>query len=246
MGKARTGADLAGAPVDHLFLNLAEQVKMPFVQIAYAAELLTGAQNDIAESERLRRTIALSSQNALRLIDGYLLSVSLQQASQLDLEPVSISSILYDSAQDLQAYANALGCELRLNLGGKYQPVMTHRAALRSALVALGYSFIEAATNHEADQKPVVSLGLRRNAAGISAGVYSNNTSLTPALLQSARKLHGQVHQPLMNFDSTNASGVFIADALLGYLQTPLKVAKQGGLHGLAATLMPSGQLSLV
>lgn len=247
MGKARSvQSDTTDVQIDDVFLNLAEQLKMPFVAIAYAAELLQGSHDNIAETEQLRRTIALSSQNALKLIDGYLLSVSLQRQGRLEFEPVSMSSVLYDSAQDLHAFAQAMGCELRLQVHGKYEPVMAHRQAVRSALTALGYVFIEAATNHESEEAPVVSLVVRRNPGGISTGVYSNNSNLTATLLNQARKLQGRVHQPLGGLDSGNASGVFIADTLFAQLQTTLKVARSRGLYGLAATLPPSRQLNLV
>lgn len=233
-------------PTDDLFLNLAEQVKMPFVQIAYAAELLTGADSNAAENERLRRVITLSSQNALHLIDGYLLSVELQRRGQLELEPVSMSSVLYDSAQNLQAYANEHGCELRLQIGGKYQPVMAHRPALRSALLALGYSFIDAADMHDPEKKSIVSMIVRRNPGGISAGVYADNPHLNAELLERARGLKGLVHQPMKNFDNGNAGGVFIADALFSSMHSTMKASRTFGLYGLAANFSPSRQLSLV
>ncbi len=246
MDKARASSIDDSQSTDNVYLNLAEQLKMPFVQIAYAAELLSGAYGDSSETERLRRTIALCSQNALHLIDGYLLSVELQRRGQLELEPVSISSVLYDAAHDLQSYADAFGCELRLEIGGKYEPVMAHQGAVRSALVALGYSFIDATSDPEVSRKPVVSMMVRRNPAGIGTGVFAKNPQLHSDLLERAHALKGRVHQPLSNFDSGNASGVFIADELFNRLQTTMKVSRNFGLYGLAATFLPSRQLSLV
>ncbi len=247
MDKAHSsvGSSASDFQADDLFMSLAEQVKLPFMQIAYAAELLEGTV-DQTQIEHLRRSIALSSQGALRLIDGYLLSISMQRQGQLELEPVSVSSVLYDSAQALQPFARAYGCELRLEVGGKYEPVMAHRGAVQSALIALGYSFIEAATNHEADESPVVSLMVRRNQSGISTGVFSNNANMSSVLLKRARALRGKVHQPLADFESGNGTGIFIADALFSQLQTAMKVTHARGLHGLAATFAPSRQLSLV
>lgn len=245
MSKARNQDVTASPAVDELFLNLAEQVKLPFVQIAYAAELMDG-QQDAQQLEQSRQTIALSSQAALRLIDGYLLSVAMQREGTLQLEPVSISSVMYDSAQILSNYARAHNCDLQLQVGGKYEPVMAHRLAVQSALVSLGLSFIEAATNHAADTRAVVRLAVRRNGAGLNTGVFSNNPSLTSAVFARAKSMQGKVHQPLAEFGSGNGSGIFIADALFTQLQTSMKVARSGGFPGLAATLLPSRQLSLV
>ena len=239
-------SDSATAPVvDDLFLNLAEQVKLPFVQIAYAAEVME-SEKDAVLLEKSRRSIALSSQSALRLIDGYLLGIKLQREGVLQLEPVSLSSVMYDSAQILSDYAKAYNCDLQLQVGGKYEPVMAHRLAVQSALVALGLSFIEAATNHSADTRAVVRMAVRRNGAGLNTGVFSNSLSLTSTDFTRAKHMQGRVHQPLKEFGSGSGSGIFIADNLFSQLQTNMKVARSNGLPGLAATLLPSRQLSLV
>ncbi len=248
MGKANDYTDAhqySQELIDDLFSSLAEQVKMPFVQIAYAAELMGSNQNEF-DSEVLRKTIALSSKNALRLIDAYLLSITLQRQGRMQLEPVSVSSVLYDSAQTLEPFAKALGCKIKLNLVGKYEPVMAHRLALQSALVSLGYNFIEAATSQESNEPPVVSFVVRRRSGGISTGVFSNNVNLSSTLLERAKKMHGKVHQPLPNFDSGSGIGLFIAESLFSQLDTSMKIAQEKGLHGIAATLTPSRQLNLV
>lgn len=245
MGKARVKTGSAAAQPDDLFISLAEQVKLPFVQISHAAELLESTK-DPARIEETRQTISLASQAALRLIDGYLLSVELQRENQLALEPVSLSSVLYDTAEALHEYAQAHNCRLELELGGKYGPVMAHRRAIQAALASLGYSFIEAASNEENEEAPVVKLAVRRTGAGISTGVFSSSSSLSNNLFEQAKKLRGRVHQPMANFDSGNSTGVFVADALFTSLNTSMRVARMNGLQGLAATLLPSRQLNLV
>lgn len=230
---------------DDLFLNLAEQVKLPFVQISHAAELIEGI-TDVNLIELSRRNMLLAAQSALRLIDGYLLSVELQREQRLALEPVSISSVLYDTAQVLHDYAKAHGCKLELQVSGKYGPVMGHRRAIQAALTGLGYSFIEAATVQENEEQPVVKLAVRRSPQGLSTGVFSSNATLSSSLLKQARILRGKVHQPMAEFDSGNGTGIFIADALFTQLNTSMRVARMRGLNGLAATLLPSRQLSIV
>ena len=245
MGKARKQSRGVTSQPDDLFINLAEQVKLPFVQISHAAELLEGVQ-DPAKIESSRLTISVASQSALRLIDGYLLSIELQREQQLALEPVSISSILYDTAQALHDFARAHGCRLELDVAGKYGPVMAHKRAVGAALVSLGFSFIEAASIDENKEEPVVKLAVRRTGSNISTGVFSTNASLSNNLFKQAKSMHGKVHQPMAAFDSGNSTGIFIADALFTQLQTKMRVARMNGLQGLAATLLPSQQLNLV
>lgn len=244
MGQARRAGVKPAFNEDKLYINLAEQLKLPFVTILHAAQSMEGVA-DAAQIERTISDIALSAEAALRLIDGYVLSAELQRLSELEMEPVSISSLLYDTAESLSGYAKAHGCALKLEVGGKFTPVMANKRAVAAALTSLGYSFIEAAMQTD-DSKPVVKLAVRKNQNGISAGVFSNNQGLSSMLLNQARHLNGRARQPLAAFDSGTSAGVFIADALFNGLDTRLKVARSGSLQGLAATLLPSRQLNLV
>lgn len=226
-------------------MNLAEQVKLPFLQIAHAAELI---ENEASPElvEKNRKNILLSSQAALRLIDGYLLSVELQRDARFELEPVSLSSVLYDTAQSMHEYAIANGCKLQLQVGGKYGPVMANRRAVQAALMGLSYSFIEATLQANPDERQVIKLSVNRSGKGISTGVFMGNLQLSSSLLDRAKAMRGKVHQPIPGFDSGTGTGIFIADALFVRMHTNLRVARSGGLSGMAATLLPSRQLSLV
>lgn len=226
-----------------LFTSLAEQVKLPFVTVKHAAELLR-AHPGPEELERLLHTIALTSNSALSLIDGYLLSVKLQAESQLQLEPVSLSSVLYDALHNLDAYAKAHDCTLGLRLMGKFGPVMARRDVLQAAIESLGFNFIEATSRPDA--ATTIVLAARKTAQGMSTGVYSNVPKLNHNLLKQAKILKGLARQPLGDFSAGSGAGVFVADALLSQLDGPLKVATFQGLQGLAATFTPSRQLSFV
>lgn len=228
---------------DLLFASLAEQVKLPFVQIAHAAEL-SRLNPEPKELERLFDTISVTSQAAMKLIDGYLLSVELQKEPSLPLEPVSLGSVLYDSMHDLQAYAAAHDCTLELSVQGKYGPVMARPEVVKTAIESLGYSFIEAASSLGTQAK--VLLLVRRTAQGITAGVFSDAGKLSATLFKQAKILKGQARQPLGNFSAGSGAGVFVADALFDWLESPMRVSKHRTMHGLAATLISSKQLSLV
>lgn len=223
-----------------LFVNLAEQVKLPLVQILHAAELLGDLQNPQLS------TISVAGQTAVRLIDGYLLSVQLQREGQLELEPVSVSSLMYDTAEALRPAATAADVRLELEVAGRYGPVLTHSRALASALINIGHSFIEAASVEEKPRRRVVKLVVRRISTGISAGMFSQRPALSSELLARARSMQGASHQPLPGFVSDAAAGIFVADQLLSHIEAPLRPARLKDATGVAATLLPSRQLSLV
>jgi hypothetical protein len=226
-----------------LFTTLAEQVKLPFITVKHAAELLRAHPNK-DELERLLQTIALTSSSALKLIDSYLLSVQLQTESRLNLEPVSLSSVMYDTANSLEAYAKAHDCEIELRLMGKFGPVMARRDVVQSALESLGYSFIDAASKPDAPTK--ITLAVRRTKSGMSTGIYSDVSKLNSGLLKQARVLKGVARQPLGDFSAGSGAGVFVADALFDFFDTTVRVARFENLFGLAAHLQPSLQLNLV
>ncbi|CAN5385521.1 hypothetical protein BH10PAT3_BH10PAT3_5130 [soil metagenome] len=226
-----------------LFTSLAEQVKLPFVQIAHAAEL-SRLHPGKDELEQLFKTISLTSEAAMKLIDGYLLSVQLQQKPGLPLEPVSLGSVLYDTAHQLDAYAKAHDCTLELHVQGKYGPVMARPEVVRTAIESLGYSFIEAAGRKGASTR--IMLAARKTAGGMSAGVFSDTDRLSSSLFKQAKVLKGLARQPLGEFSAGSGAGVFVADALFAWLDSQMRVARFQALQGLAATLIPSRQLSLV
>lgn len=226
-----------------LFSSLAEQVRVPFLQITHISEL-AHIKDDPIELKRLFNEIGISSKAALRLIDGYLLSLHLKQQQVLELEPISIGSVFYDVAQQVDDYAKSHDCDIRLNIKGKNLPVMAQREAVESALINLGYSFIDAIAS--SDKKVTITLGSGKNSAGVSAGVFSDSSELTAELFKKAKLLKGVAKQPLGLFTAGSGAGVFVADSLFEALGRQLKVAKMQSQKGLAVNLDPSHQLAII
>lgn len=232
--------DTSESSVEKLFAHLAEQVKLPFTQISQAAQLMD--INDSSSLKSNQQTIEDISQNTIRLIDGFLLNLKLQNESQMRLEPVPVSSVLYDVAELLSRFAKHNDCRLEIDVAGKFAPVMAHKKSLLSALVNLGNSFISANDS----SSDLIKLAVRRNSIGVSVGVYSSSPMLSSSLLKQSKKMSGTVYQPMAAFASHSAAGVFVADSLLANMGSEMKVSRLGGMHGLAATLLPSRQLSLI
>jgi hypothetical protein len=224
---------------ERLFRALAEQLKAPLLYIARETELarVTGAKTEIREVE-------YTADMALRLIDSYLLSVELQATPTLQLEPVSLSSVLQDTAHRLSQLAEQYNCDLELSLSGKYGPVMAHRQSLEAAYMSLGYAFIESMPNN--DQKHKVLLGAHRAQSGLVAGIFGNQPGLSADMYRRSKALYGRAPQAIPALSGNNGAGIFIADSLLRTMSAPLKVARHQKLSGLAATLLPSQQLLLV
>lgn len=231
-----------------LFLALAEELKLPLMHIARLAELQSlTAVSDAEATEAPLRDIRETADMSLQLLDCYLLSLrlSLQPEAQLDLEPVSVSAVLHDTAQQLSYVAGQYGVELQLRIQGRYEPVMANRQALQGALVSLGYTLIEALPAAGVENLRL-QLAAHRTKYGIVAGLYGELEELTPRMFRRALDLQGHVRQPLVSTLPGSGSGIFIADAIVGAMASRLRVGRYQNLPGFAVTLPASEQLQLV
>ncbi len=231
------------APIlsEQLLLSVTEQLKLPLLQIARQAELASLAKSpDLSE-------IQTTAESALQLIDSYVLGMrlSLEGQHELMLEPVSISSVLYDTGQQLNALAKFYGVKLELNIAGKFGPVLAHRQGLQAALTSLGSALIEALPALESPQLRL-QLATHRCRYGIVAGLYSDTETLTTEALRQGRKLHGRSRQPLVHVTHASGAGIFVADAILHAMRLKLQVSRHHNLYGLGAVLQPNHQLQLV
>lgn len=229
---------------ERLLQLLAEQIKLPLLQIARQAELA----RDSRRPRELLGTIEDTADSSLKLLDSYLLSLRLANVqSSIQLEPVSVAAVLNETAQALSKLAKQYDCKLELHLSGRYEPIMAHRAGLEAALTSLGYVFIEAAQSNVPDgQQSVVKLAAHRGKTGIVAGMFANMDGLSADVFKRARHLFGQAHQPLTHLTAASGAGVFVADSLLSSMSTRLRVAHHQKLSGLAATFPTSSQLNLI
>ena len=98
-----------------MLLSVAEQLKTPLTVIARQMELA-----DIAETTVSPRLVHSQAQAALTLVDSYLLGLQLASSQQqLELEPVSVSSMLADTVHQLDHYAKQYDVEMDVRIAGR-------------------------------------------------------------------------------------------------------------------------------
>ncbi|HEY5667922.1 MAG TPA: hypothetical protein VIR03_02030 [Candidatus Saccharimonadales bacterium] len=213
---------------------------MPLSTIARQAELgqLTGDVKlpDLA-------AIRTHAAAALTLVDSYLLGLQLlQEQASLLLEPISVSSLLVDTAHQLEGFAKEHNARLELRIAGRYEPVMAHAAGLRSALLSLGYALLE---GYPMESGGHLTLAVHRTPHGIVTGLYGTYEHLSAETWRKALALQGEASRPLSALSNTGA-GLFVADTILRAMATRLRVGKHLHQQGLATTLQPSQQLRFV
>lgn len=223
-----------------LLLSLTEQIKFSFLQIARCSEAgLISGNNQLGVIQNI-------SEYSLNLINAYNLGVQLiLEDKQLEVEPVSIASILYKTAENLKSIASNYGVSLELNIDGRYNPVLTNEIGLQASLVSLGMSLIEALPGIENKQLKL-HLASHRCRYGIVAGLYIDDQKVTNETLKHGRKLFGKARQPLTNFSHTASAGIFIADNILNSMDLKLKTSHHRKLFGLGVILQPINQLEFI
>jgi hypothetical protein len=228
---------------NELLVSVAEQLKVPLAIIARHAELGSLSGNPALVDAA---TIATQADAALLLVDSYLLGLELLRSqTQLELEPVSVSSLLVDTAHDLYGFARQYGVEVELEMAGKYGPVMSNARGLKAALLSLGFALVEAQPAAEHARKRVV-LATHRTPHGIVTGIYGAHQVVSADAWRRALALCGKARQPFTELASGPAAGLFVADTILHSMDSRLRVGHYLHRGGLAATLQPSRQLQLV
>lgn len=224
-----------------LLRTLAEELKLPLIQIARSAELAR-INGDLKEIERLE----VLADTSLRLLDSYVLSTQTMIGQQtLHLSPVSVSAVMYDTAQYLHKIAKLYDCKIKLETPSKKGLVMAHPQALQAALTSLGYSFISSISS-DTKKAPSIILTAKNNGRGIIAGIQSSSLDLSTQLLSQSQDLYGHARQSAASLTHTSGAGVVIARSLFNAMAYQLKVFNSHGNSGLAATLLPSQQLALL
>lgn len=226
---------------DHLLKIIIEQLKVPLLHIARQTEAAkygsTPDYNDI-------NSIADMS---IKMIDSYLLTSGYNSQLSLELEPVSISSVLHSAAGYLNNLAKLYNCSIELDLAGKYGPVMSQKSRLEAAFTMLGYSYIEAnLSNNTKNKKGKIILSGYRTSRGIVAGIFSPEVEINNDSFQKSLQSFGKTRQGLPDVSQSTGAGIFIAESILNDLANKLRVTHYRHISGLATTLIPSQQLQLV
>lgn len=223
-----------------LLRTLAEELKTPLMQIARTAELAQ-LSNQTTDSAR----IEVMADASLKLLDSYVMSTQAVIGQQImELEPVSLSALMYDTAEYLNKYAGLYDCNLVLEVGSRNGLVMANPSGLQAALISLGYSFIHVFADDDKSHKLRLVAGTNKN--GVSTGVMVDSPAVASDMLHRARSLYGRARQPLSKLTYNSGAGIFVADSLFDSMATQLRVIRGRQSSGLVATLLPSTQLALL
>ncbi len=231
-----------------LLSALSNDLMLPFLQIRTTLEVLEGQiASDKASAADHMRSMGLSADSGLMLIEAYRLALRAREVERVDMEPVAVGAILQEVAHQLSPYGKQYATDLVVDVQGKLTPILAHKPSLEAALQCLGASMIRAQAATANQKRYFITLGAHRSKDGaIAAGVFSNIYGLSDKTLRTAHNLAGKAHQPLPNIPSGAASGVLIADMLCTQMWQPLRAAAHRKMNGLATSVPMSNQLQFI
>ena len=230
-----------------LLVALSDDLALPLIHVKTSIELL-GLEDFSKETAKGHaKTITLSADAGLQLVEAYRLLLKSEEILNVPFEPVAIGAVLDEVAHRISPYARQYATQLSVDVQGRFAPVLAHQPSLIAAMEVLSYSLIraQAAQTHKDNYQLV--LGAHRSTDGmLAAGAFSNAQGLSDKTLRAARSLVGQARQPLVAVPPGTASGILVADMLCAALWQPLRTAAHRRLNGLATNLPVSNQLQFI
>jgi len=220
-----------------LLLKVAENIRLPLLQILLNTQLsLASKEGDLKQVEDLAKF-------SIRMIDNFILS-SVTANNHPILEPLSLSSVLYDSAHELEQLAKYYDVKLKVISNNNFGPVLSNRVALESSLISVGWAMIESMSS--LDKSKTITLASHRSRYGLVAGVYSEDVNINSNILNQGLRNMNSSKRPMPDFSHTNSAGIFIAKQLLSNMDMRLLASKHHNLRGIGTLMNPSKQLQLI
>lgn len=232
MHKGKSEQQQYTAPADTSAQALAMHLRHSLVQIQQLAAL-----------ESADSSIQSIAETTLHLLDCYAL-VQPERQLHLELEPVSMGSIIQDVMHQLDPFAKEHDCTLRDSYTGASTLVFADRALARGALLAMGHAIIEGTTTEHNGRSTVV-FGARRFNDGQKVGVFSGDATVSTQHLTSTKKIAGGALQQCTGI-AGSGGGIVLADTLLRQMSSCIQASSYRRLPGVAAFFRQNTQLQLV
>ena len=239
MGDQKSYKEHSSSP-DQVLQGLVRELKNPLLFIARQAEFSASAQPNTG-----LKAIEQSAQEALQLIDSYLLSARSEYGQkQFSLEPVSLGSILYDVAHKIDPMAKKRN--YRVEVETKYaRPVMADKSAALTSLACLAQILLMPHSSRNA--KTIHLSAYKRSSSQIVAGVLSKNAKgFEGKELEKAFRLQGNSSMALNSGSAVSGVQLALAENLAASMGGHILPIKHSRMKGLGLELVKSEQLVLV
>ena len=182
------------------------------------------------------------TEHALRDIEAFMTTFAHAKSAQLQIEPISLGSILVDTSVKLNPYAKVNEISLHVDDRSKHQLVLGNARLLSQGLEMITRTLCDFARDHP---DPIVIMRADTRHGYPRLGVYRNDIDLTAHDVALAKKLIGGARVNAGLFQQLGALRMVIVGRLLEPMGLTLRSAKSAGNRGLALQLIPSTQVGL-
>jgi signal transduction histidine kinase len=228
--------------------NESELLKTALYTRSKSAPRLSGSKKDnlVNKTENLNALV----RNSLDLIDSFIWSYSKQGQGALgvEVEPVVLSSVFAEVANELEPYASLYDCVIEVRSPASIQPVIANKDNLKSVLKLISSSLIEDTQSNESeDSGRRIVLATKKSANDVEVGVFSPSLKLTNQELNRARSLVGKASQLMPGSLSSVGVNVMLAEMLeVDASEAQFVLSNYRGYTGFSKKLIKSKQLMLV
>lgn len=226
-----------------LLKSVAEELRLPLVQISRLAELSRSSANDLSSD---MKTIESSADLALQLLESYILGVELSDNQrEIELSPITVGAVMNDVAHQVHKIADQNNCDILLSIKTS-KPIMGNYEAIKMAYLNIAHSII-LANNSQVDKKrKSIIFAVYGKGTKNMAGVYGNDVQINKTSWEKSMSMFHKTRQKIPEFSSINGSGFFVASSILESMSLSLHPSKYKGNKGLVAGFPLSQQLQLI
>lgn len=193
-------------------LAASHELKTPLVLIRQLSFQLE--QNDSLTAERIR----LSAERSLNLVES-LTRVARLQDTLFESEPILLSALYDEVADELSPLARALDQRIEVRLPQTPATVVGNRTLLRSVLLGLA----DNALTHNDKNQPVI-LSSHRASDRVWVNVRDHGPSTSQ--LASIRRSIGKTPQPMSSRPRSSGLGLLIAEQFAHHMDASLHIKR--------------------
>lgn len=222
----------------------AHELKTPLAIIAHLASALEDESFATPEQRRIGlQRIQLSAERTMRLIQGLTTSYRLgddQLKLALNLQPVNVTQICEEVADEILPFAKVQGQSLELEFGQRSQLVVGDKELLHSVL----FNLLDNAIRHTPPES-TVRMHIRRRTELVRICVHDNGPGIRPSDMSKLKRRLGQP-QPIVTRSSGSGLGLYIAQQLAAAMGGKLGVGTVKSGADFHVDLLHSRQLSFI
>jgi len=223
----------------------AHELKTPLAIIAHLASALEDESFATPEQRRIGlQRIQLSAERTMRLIQGLTTSYRLgddQLKLALNLQPVNVTQICEEVADEILPFAKVQGQSLELDFGQRSQLVVGDKELLHSVL----FNLLDNAIRHTPPDS-TVRMHIRRRTELVRICVHDNGPGIQPSDMSKLKQRLGRQPQPIVTRSSGSGLGLYIAQQLAAAMGGKLGVGTVKKGADFHVDLLHSRQLSFI